>query len=131
VQPVQLALILDDATTVYRAYARKLDEDGRVQYRDFMLRDSEAGLSVALTGEKALDELDVRGYVPLTVGDVRKLGLDVVPKVGEPDAELLEIIGIRREDSEGIGTSLAANAGVPIAAPEHQQRIKSSRRRGG
>jgi hypothetical protein len=121
VQPVQLA-------TVYRAFSRKLDEDGRVQYRDFVLRENELGLSVALTGEKALDELDVRGYVPLRVGDIRKLGLDVVRKANQPDPELLEIINICREDAEGVGTSLAANAGVPIAAPEHRQRIRSSRR---
>jgi hypothetical protein len=128
VEPVQLALILGDNTTVYRAYSRKLDEDERVQYRDFVLRNNETGLSVALTGEKALDELDVRGYVPLKVGNIRKLGLDVVPKAGQSDPELLEIINISREDAEGVATTLAANAGVPIAAPEHQRRIRNSRR---
>ncbi len=91
-----------------------------------MLRDNETGLSVALTGEKALDELDVPGYVPLKVGDIRKLGLDVVPKASQPDPELLEIIKIYREDAEGIATTLAANAGVPIATPEHRRRDDES-----
>jgi hypothetical protein len=62
-----------DETVVYRAYSRKLDEDGRVQFQDFIQRDNEDTLSVALTPEGALDELDVRGYVALTIADVRAI----------------------------------------------------------
>ena len=75
-----------------------------------------------------MDELDVRGYVPLSVSAIRKLGLDVVRKPGQDDADLLEIVNILREHAEAIGTSLAACAGKPVEVAEQRQRIREARR---
>jgi hypothetical protein len=65
-----------------------------------------------------MGDLKVRGYVPIAVGSIRKIGLDVVPKLGENDPELLEIIGIPHGPAaEGFAISLAASAGRPVQVP--------------
>jgi hypothetical protein len=115
----------------YRAYSRKLDEDGRVQFKDFVQRSNEDTLSVALTPEDALDELDVRGYVPITVGDIRAIQqgrhrLGVARKANEPTC--LEITGIDPAKVESIATSLSARAGTPVERLDHRQRIRVGRR---
>ena len=122
---------LPDNTVVYRAYSRKLDDDGHVQDKDFLLRDNELSLSIALTGEKAMDELDVRGYVPLLVGELRQIGLDVRPKEGQTDTDLLEIVNIPPNDRLAFSITLAAlsaRSGMPIETPEHRNRIRSGRK---
>jgi hypothetical protein len=123
---------LTDDTVVYRAYSRKLDEDGRVQSQDFIQRDNESTLSIALTPEEALDELDARGYVPIRIGNIRavhdgELRLGIVRKTDEPLS--LEITGIARETANGFAVSLAARAGSPIERPDHRTRIRAERSR--
>lgn len=122
---------LPDSTLVYRAYSRKLDEDGHVQDKDFLLRDNEPTLSVALTGEKAVDELDVRGYAPLVIREIRKIGLDTRPKEGQADSDLLEIVNIPFDDRIPYSITLAAisaQSGKPVETPNHRKRIRSKRR---
>jgi hypothetical protein len=116
---------------LYIEPTRKLDEDGRVQFRDFVQRDNEDTLSVALSPEEALDELDVRGYVPITIGDIRAIHngeqrLGIIRKTNEPGC--LEIIGIVPETAEGFANSLAARTARPIETPEHRRRIRAERR---
>lgn len=128
--PLQNDPTLTDDTVVYRAYGRPLDEDGRVQFYDFLQRDNEETLSVGLTPEAALDELDKRGYVPITIGDIRAVvhgeqRLGIVRKAGEPDG--LEIIGITPLTAKGFGDSLSARAGPPVETPDHRRRIKALR----
>lgn len=85
--PVPNDSSITDETIVYRAYSRKLDEDGCVQAVDFEQRDNEETLSIALTPETALDELDARGYVAMRVGDIRAINdgeyrCGIIHKVG-------------------------------------------------
>ena len=129
--PIQLDLIPADSTVVYRAYSRPLDEDGYVQDRDFLLRPHEETLSVALSGEKALGDLDARGFAPINIGDIRKLGLDVSAKEGAGDPDLMEITGIAHDNAPGFAISLAAasgRAGKPTETPEHRKRIRALRK---
>jgi hypothetical protein len=130
VLPIPNNSTLADDVVVYRAYSRKLDEDGRVQFHDFVQRDNEETLSVALTPAEALDELDVRGYVPITVGDIRAVHegeqrLRVLRKAGEPMC--CEITGITRETATGFAISLSARAALPVPTPEHRVRIRAKR----
>lgn len=126
---LQRPLFIGPNDFVYRAYSRKLDEDGRVQHRDFLLRVNEKNLSVALVGEKSLDELDVRGYVPLRIGLITDLGLSIIPKEDMDDPDFLEIAGITPETAEGTANALAAGAGSPVECPEHRARIQAERKR--
>jgi hypothetical protein len=119
VLPIPYNSTLTDDDVVYRAYSRKLDEDGRVQFHDFVQRDNEA-----------LAELDVRGYVPITVGDIRAVHegeqrLGILRKAGEPMC--CEITGITRETAMGFAISLSARAALPVPTPEHRVRIRAKR----
>lgn len=130
--PAPNDLSITDDTVVYRAYSRKLDEDGRVQAVDFQQRDNEETLSIALTPDKALDDLDVRGYVPMRVGDIRAVhhGDDrcgVIHKPADLDPDYLEVTGITAESAQGFANSFAARAGIPVERPDHRRRIRMAR----
>ena len=86
---------------------------------------------VALTPEEALDELDVRGFVAITVGDIRAVHNEehrcgVIRKTGDPGSGYLEITGITTDTAMGFASSLAARAGRPVERPDHRQRIRGS-----
>jgi hypothetical protein len=130
VLPLQDDPTLTDDTIAYRAYSRALDEDGRVQSKDFLQRPTEDTLSIALTQEDALDELCVRGCVPITIGDIRAVRLEhnrlgIVRKLAEPNC--LEVTGIDHETAEGVSVSLSARAGKPIENRAHWTRVKAAR----
>jgi hypothetical protein len=123
---------IGDDTVVYRAYARKLDEDGRVQSLDFCQRPNETSLSIARLPEKALGDLDVRGYVGLTAGSIRAIRdgdkrLGIRQKEGD-DPDLLEVCGISEESAVAYSISLAAcPMEKPVEQPEHRKRIRALR----
>lgn len=101
----QREMLLRPETKLYRALlSGKCIEEGRVTDKAFRLRPANADfpaettLSVALTAEKAMGDLDCRGYTEIVVGDVERItGLGIQPKPGD-DSDLFELTGIPLDD---------------------------------
>jgi len=90
-------------------------------------------ITVALTPEKAMDDLDSRGYVEMFATRIRAMGLDVRLKTGDDnptnDPDLYEIIGIPPDlinTQRSIALALAETAGITVTVPGRQK--KPSRR---
>jgi len=96
--------VLPPHTKLYRALTSGKCIDGeKVTDKAFRLRPAnaqfgaETTLSVALTPEKAMGDLDCKGYVELLAGDIERIGLTVLlKKCADPD--LFEIAGIPVND---------------------------------
>ena len=97
--------VLNPETKLYRALTSgKCINGDSVTDKAFRLRPkndrfpAETSLSVALSPDKAMNDLDCKGYTELTFGDIERIeGLRVQPKEGE-DVELYEISGIPSDD---------------------------------
>lgn len=115
----------DDEGFVYRAFSRQPDSTGKVTDKDFRLRRSrELTLSIARTPEKAMGDLDCRGYVRIPIAQITKLSLRVQAKTGSEnptnDNDLLEIVGIPIDDEQlqisyALALADAADQTVPVA----------------
>lgn len=115
--PTQRPLFLRDEDLVYRAITKGLTADGRAKDKNFRLRPDEEGLSIALTPGKAIGTLDCKGYVFLTVGQIREIGLRVEQKGNDDDPDLLEIRGIPLNDTnaqQDYAIELANRASAPV-----------------
>jgi hypothetical protein len=99
-------LFLDPETKLYRALTSGKCLDGdRVTDKAFRLRpanadfSAETTLSVALTPEKAIGDLDCKGYTEILAGEIERIdGLRIQPKKESDDLDLYEIAGIPFDD---------------------------------
>lgn len=117
---------------VYRSFSREADALGRATDKDFLLRPNETALSIALSPEKAMDELDSRGYVELRASTIRGMGLEVRVKTGAEnpgsDPEIYEIAGIPLDSTDArisISIALAATAGITVLVPGRRSRRRT------
>lgn len=114
---------------LYRSFSRKPDSTGKVTDKDFLLRTNETSLSVARTPEKAMDDLDSRGYASIWAYKVIAIGLGIAVKVGAnnptADPDLCEITGIPANEDVRLSIALALAAATHATTPVAGRRKRS------
>jgi hypothetical protein len=131
-RPPQQRLFLDPETTLYRALTSgKCIQGERVTDAAFRLRPAnaefpeETTLSVALTPEKAMGDLDCKGYTNILVGEVERIeGLKIQQKESG-DSDLYEIAGIPLNNltaQTDYAIALARISGRVVRVPKRAKR---------